>query len=224
MAPACSYVVSRVLWNESTEGWKRGPFLCTQWAVVHYKDSLLLLVRSLIKALTEIKFCLLYTLWKTPLYPAVVRVDLFWANNSPQKDLSADPRPWALHVLYTLCLFLLIRGLWNLVYSYTDLSVLLPELASPWSDTFEGFRTCPIHTLPAWTKLCLCQNTFNAGLCSLSALKMQLQCAFQTRISTLSHRYKWNGMSNASRAEMHLFTHRHRQEGQENPTVVGWKQ
>lgn len=26
MAPACSYLVSRVLWNESTEGWKRGLF------------------------------------------------------------------------------------------------------------------------------------------------------------------------------------------------------
>lgn len=34
------------------------------------------------------------------------------------------------------------------------ISVMLPELAPPWLNALEISGTCPLHTLPAWTKLC----------------------------------------------------------------------
>lgn len=106
---------------------------------------LLLLVRSLSKVLTERQFCLLDTSCN-----GQSGFILGWQQEGP----CSRPWAWALHVLCSLCPFLLLRGLWNLVYNYTDLSVLLPELASPQSSTSESFRTCSTHTLPACTKLC----------------------------------------------------------------------
>lgn len=199
-----------------------------------------LLVRWLVKVFTEIKFCLSGTTWKTPLHFAMVNADAVWTNESPymlpMKDILIAPSSWGLHALYTLCLYLLIRGLCHLVYNYIDLCSDASWTCTSTNWGLRKFIRSKPHsphtakTSAACTKLCWSRTT----LMLLCAVSQHWQCNsvflmwFPNKNIQIISQIQMKsapqfGVSNTSRDEVCQFARRHTEEGQKKTAVMGFR-